>query len=101
MIINFFSDSWEDRDQLTRGLEEQVWGSIFIRIKSLPIPEFSKYYTSLKPSKTSANKWFNEFWEDKFNCTLPIEFKIQKNDTDNSNTTDIDVNSSRKPCTGK
>ncbi|KAK0159072.1 hypothetical protein PV328_009999 [Microctonus aethiopoides] len=93
------SDSWEDRNQITRGLEEQVWGSIFICIRSLPIPEFSKYYTSLKPSIISANKWFNEFWEDKFNCTLPNEFKIYQNDK-NSNIIEIDVNSSRKPCTG-
>ena len=32
--------------------------------------EFDKYFLSLHPSNNSANPWFNEYWEEIFNCSL-------------------------------
>ncbi|KAK0162675.1 hypothetical protein PV327_006432 [Microctonus hyperodae] len=92
------SDTWENRDQITHGLEEEIWGSIFIHVKSSPIPAFSKHYTSLKPSNASENIWFNEFWEDKFDCIVPEQFKNNTNYI--TSHMKMIFNSSRKFCTG-
>lgn len=66
------SDGWADRQDVVNEFEEQAVGSISIRIHSPYITSFDDYYFSLNPFENRRNPWFREFWEDKFNCTMPI-----------------------------
>lgn len=66
------SDGWADRQDVVSEFEEQAVGSISIRIHSPYIKSFDDYYFALNPFENRRNPWFREFWEDKFNCTMPV-----------------------------
>lgn len=71
------SDGWADRVEVTQNYEEQAWGGFSIRIHSPRVDDFDPYYFSLKPYMNNRNPWFNEFWEQRFNCTLAKEEEDQ------------------------
>lgn len=78
--LNFYSDGWADRPDVLgtmvdsrtqrRALSDHVLGGISIRLHSPKVPDFDEYFWSLKPRANNPNPWFNEFWEQKFNCTF-------------------------------
>ncbi|GBN99423.1 Metabotropic glutamate receptor 5 [Araneus ventricosus] len=65
------SDGWSDRNDVTEEYEKEALGGISIRIHSTYDHSFDPYYFSLKPHNNSRNPWFREFWEYRFNCSLP------------------------------
>ncbi|GIY57906.1 metabotropic glutamate receptor 1 [Caerostris darwini] len=65
------SDGWSDRNDVTEEYEKEAHGGISIRIHSTYDRSFDPYYFSLKPHNNSRNPWFREFWEYRFNCSLP------------------------------
>ena len=67
-----FSDGWADRMDVVQGYEAEAVGGISIRIHSPRVDSFDKEYFALKPDKSTLarNPWFQEFWENRFNCTL-------------------------------
>ncbi|KAA0188802.1 hypothetical protein HAZT_HAZT008991 [Hyalella azteca] len=67
------SDGWADRTDVVDGLEEIFTGGISVRIKKPYLMDFDKYYFALKPMQNSRNPWFEEFWQHKFNCSLPVK----------------------------
>lgn len=80
--FSFFSDGWADRKDVVQELEEEAWGGISLRIRSPPVKDFDTYFKALRPRTNTRNPWFDEFWEDRFNCSL--------NESDTT----------RDPCTG-
>ncbi|XP_053699365.1 metabotropic glutamate receptor 1-like [Sabethes cyaneus] len=66
------SDGWADRADVVQNYERQALGSISIRIHSPYVKSFDNYYFSLNPFSNKRNPWFQEFWETKFNCRLPV-----------------------------
>ena len=65
------SDAWCCRDFVVHDLEEVVEGSISVTPMSYPLQGFDHYYGSLRPENNQHNPWFEEFWQDKFQCVLP------------------------------
>lgn len=65
------SDGWSDRYDVIEGYEIEAVGGISVRIYSPYVTEFDPYYFSLHPDNNTRNPWFREFWEHRFNCTLP------------------------------
>ncbi|XP_054722394.1 metabotropic glutamate receptor 5-like [Uloborus diversus] len=65
------SDGWSDRPDVTESYEYEALGGISIRIHSTYDRSFDPYYFRLRPGRNNRNPWFREFWEYRFNCTLP------------------------------
>ncbi|KAF8365679.1 mgl-2 [Pristionchus pacificus] len=74
------SDGWADREDVVEGIEEMAIGSLSIRIHSPNVPAFEDYYHALTPENNTANPWFREFWEFKFNCSFTIPKEEKKSD---------------------
>lgn len=70
-FLFYYSDGWSDRHDVTEAYEQEALGGISIRIHSSYDHSFDPYYFSLKPHKNNRNPWFTEFWEYRFNCSLP------------------------------
>lgn len=108
------SDGWADRQDVVSEYEEQAVGSISIRIHSPYIESFDDYYFALNPFENRRNPWFREFWEDKFNCTMPVGARkpttvptlieastaSDDNETDYTTTTPLSV-TQRPLCSGE
>lgn len=75
------SDGWSDRYDVIEGYEVEAVGGISVRIYSPYVTEFDPYYFSLHPDNNTRNPWFREFWEHRFNCTLPSSFPASSNDS--------------------
>lgn len=65
------SDGWGKQQKLVEGLEDIALGAITVELKSTRIPEFDDYMMSLTPDNNDRNPWFEQYWEDTFNCVLP------------------------------
>ncbi|XP_067125897.1 metabotropic glutamate receptor 1-like isoform X1 [Centruroides vittatus] len=65
------SDGWSDRGDVVANIEEVAVGGISVRIYSPYVSEFDSYYFNLTPYNNNRNPWFKEFWEHRFNCSLP------------------------------
>ncbi|XP_071549706.1 metabotropic glutamate receptor 5-like isoform X2 [Panulirus ornatus] len=65
------SDGWADRSDVVGGLEEAAVGGLSIKIQSWPVAEFDDHYFRLEPDNNTRNPWFREFWQMRFNCSLP------------------------------
>ena len=62
------SDSWGSNR--FPKYNEVILGSL-ITVPQVPVnKEFEEHFLSLHPSNNSANPWFNEYWEEMFNCSL-------------------------------
>ncbi|XP_077539072.1 metabotropic glutamate receptor 5-like [Haemaphysalis longicornis] len=64
------SDAWTTDETLLEGIVQQAVGGLAFRTHVRQDEEFKAYYTQLKPGNNDRNPWFNQFWEQKFNCTL-------------------------------
>lgn len=56
---------------MVEGLEDIALGAITVELKSSHIPEFDEYMMSLTPETNDRNPWFEQYWEDTFDCVLP------------------------------
>jgi metabotropic glutamate receptor 2/3 len=62
------SDAWATRvNPLHKHL---VRGMLGLVPQVLHVPEFDKYFKSLTPSNSSNNRWFDEYWQSIFMCSL-------------------------------
>ncbi|RWS26412.1 metabotropic glutamate receptor 1-like protein 2 [Leptotrombidium deliense] len=71
------SDGWSDRPDVVEGFEHEAVGGISVRIDSPYVQEFDSYYFNLNPENNTRNPWFQEFWEFKFNCSLPLKTRSE------------------------
>lgn len=83
---------------MIHGYEAEAKGSLSIRIHSPYVTSFDDYYFSLNPFNNTRNPWFQEFWQDRFNCVIPNASiskpnKLKNNTSDNKFTSNNSVNS--------
>ncbi|XP_063366245.1 metabotropic glutamate receptor 1-like [Cydia amplana] len=64
------SDGWADRGDVVAGLQVPADGALTLRIRSPYLDGFDTHYHNLHPRNNTRNPWFQEFWEQKFNCSL-------------------------------
>ncbi|XP_053604548.1 metabotropic glutamate receptor 5-like isoform X2 [Plodia interpunctella] len=64
------SDGWADRRDVVAGVEPAARLALTLRIRSPYLHDFDRYYHALTPHNNKRNPWFQEFWEQKFNCSL-------------------------------
>ncbi|CAL4121485.1 unnamed protein product, partial [Meganyctiphanes norvegica] len=72
------SDGWADRsDVVPTGLEEEAVGGLTIKIHSSHVQEFDDHYFALHPDNNLRNPWFRQFWQQRFNCSLPGDGQVE------------------------
>lgn len=66
------SVSWSNRDDITKSLEPVAEGTITFGHLVGKNTNFENYFRSLNLSNypQNHNRWFQEFWESRFNCSL-------------------------------
>ena len=68
--LNFVaSDGWGARSFIAPG-SEVANGTLTIQVEPHEIKEFREYYLKLKPKTNKRNVWFEEFWEQTFECSF-------------------------------
>ena len=78
---------------LCKILYWQLEGSLVLQLISSKVASLKEYITQLTPAKNERNPWFNEFWEEVFNCKLPINTY--------SNETQLNITDGHHLCSGK
>ncbi|KAF2357748.1 Receptor ligand binding region [Trinorchestia longiramus] len=69
MKIFVGSDGWTVKT-VQKHLQSVVENTIAVQPLVQQIPGFDSYFSRLRPESNSRNPWFQEFWEDKFQCSL-------------------------------
>ena len=81
---NYFSfiasDGWGTQEKLVVGVEEEAEGAITVELQSKEIEEFD-YYIGNLTAYHKRNPWFQEYWQDTFECRLPSY--VDNDNTDN------------------
>ncbi|XP_075975715.1 metabotropic glutamate receptor 5-like [Anticarsia gemmatalis] len=67
------SDGWADRRDVVQGVERAARHALTLRIRSPYLADFDAHYLALSPHNNTRNPWFQEFWEQKFGCSLAAE----------------------------
>lgn len=71
LCLCILSDGWSDRRDVVEGVEDYARGQMSLKIYSKhPAHVFDEYYLNLKPNNNLQNPWFEDFWEEKFKCSL-------------------------------
>ena len=65
------ADGWGTQQSPIKGNEKAAEGALTIVLQATPIPEFDRYFTSLKPAHNDRNPWFREYWANIHNCKWP------------------------------
>ncbi|XP_071082339.1 metabotropic glutamate receptor 8-like [Haliotis cracherodii] len=64
------SDSWGAKIHPVFSQEVAAEGTVTILPKRQIIPEFDEYFLNLKPENNTRNLWFEDYWEEVFDCSL-------------------------------
>ena len=79
--------TWIGSDSWGKSVSPKYYNLVHGMLSTIPrvslSEEFDKYFLSLHPSNNSANPWFNEYWEEIFNCSLGNRKDVPKCDLDN------------------
>ncbi|XP_078679957.1 uncharacterized protein LOC144915447 isoform X3 [Branchiostoma floridae x Branchiostoma belcheri] len=59
---------WGDLLSVARGFEVAARGAITLTIPDSQVPDWQTYFENLQPGSYFRNPWFNEFWNDHFQC---------------------------------
>ncbi|XP_065057393.1 metabotropic glutamate receptor 3-like [Rhopilema esculentum] len=63
------SDGWGTRSFVASG-KTVANGTITFQVDHSEVREFREYFLKLKPATNKRNVWFEQFWEETFNCTF-------------------------------
>jgi metabotropic glutamate receptor 2/3 len=76
------SDSWGGARFLKYS--DLLSGDLHTTVQVPPNKEFEDHFLSLHPSNNSANPWFDEYWEEMFNCSLGVRrINVEECDLEN------------------
>ena len=64
------SEAWGASTEIISKTEKVVEGSLVFQKHSEEIEEFKNHFLSLRPENNTRNFWFEEFWEDLFQCNI-------------------------------
>ncbi|XP_044742127.1 metabotropic glutamate receptor [Chrysoperla carnea] len=73
------SDGWGKQQKLVEGVESVAEGAITVELQSTHVPGFDEYMKSLTPENNARNPWFEEYWEEIFECTLEKNVPLTTN----------------------
>ncbi|XP_035691717.1 uncharacterized protein LOC118426443 isoform X2 [Branchiostoma floridae] len=59
---------WGDLLSVARDFEIAARGAITLTIPASPVQDWQTYFENLQPGSYFRNPWFNEFWNDHFQC---------------------------------
>ncbi|XP_077451824.1 metabotropic glutamate receptor 3 [Stigmatopora argus] len=76
------SDGWGAQESIVKGNEITAEGAITLELAANHVPDFNRYFLSLKPGENTRNPWFREFWEQHFQCSLGGETALPMCDED-------------------
>ena len=74
------SDSWGNNRLLTHN--ELIHGLLSTVPQVHQSADFDNYFLTLHPKNNTANPWFNEYWEEVFNCSLGGRTGVEDCDID-------------------
>ncbi|XKL62464.1 hypothetical protein PGB90_002297 [Kerria lacca] len=63
------SDIWATRFNQIKNYEAEAKGSMTLGIDDTKMFEFDEYFLSRNLTNNQRNPWFEEFWENRFNCS--------------------------------
>ncbi|XP_013414763.1 uncharacterized protein LOC106176781 isoform X2 [Lingula anatina] len=69
-VIWLAADAWGPYESVPSGLEKIARGAITLGFHTAPSVEFGQYLRNLTLASNTRNVWFNEFWEQHFECDL-------------------------------
>ena len=76
--------TWIGSDSLGNSISPKYYSVAHGMISTIPqvrqSEEFDDYFLSLHPNNNSANPWFNEYWEEIFNCSLGMRTGVSNCD---------------------
>lgn len=64
------SDGWGRQEKIVEGVEEIAEGALTVELENKEIEEFDEYMRLRTPENNQRNPWFEEYWEDFFQCSL-------------------------------
>eukprot|EP00112_Aurelia_sp_Birch-Aquarium-sp1_P023954 Seg734.17 transcript_id=Seg734.17/GoldUCD/mRNA.D3Y31 product="Metabotropic glutamate receptor 3" protein_id=Seg734.17/GoldUCD/D3Y31 len=76
------SDGWGSRAYIAPD-KTVANGSITFQVETEEVKEFRDYFLNLKPATNTRNIWFNNFWEETFNCAWKNDSNVKKMCTGN------------------
>lgn len=72
------ADGWGTHQKLVEGVESVAWGAITVELQAKAIPDFDEYMKALTPWSNARNPWFNEYWQEWFDCQLQASLMQQQ-----------------------
>lgn len=72
------SDAWSGRT-VKPSVQDVAKNALTIQPEVRKVPDFDKYFKSLKPASHPENPWFAEYWEQIFNCTFSERLNHRRN----------------------
>ncbi|XP_013382567.1 uncharacterized protein LOC106153255 [Lingula anatina] len=79
-LVFIGTESWADRESVVEGYETLTKGAITFKFNKGNVPGFDSYFKTKTLQNNKQNPWFNEFWEQIFDCNLEGNFnKTRKN----------------------
>ena len=76
------SESWGNDMTAINKYNELIHGLLSTVPKVHRSANFDEYFLTLNPRNNTANPWFNEYWEEIFNCSLGGQTGVQDCDVD-------------------
>ncbi len=64
---------------MARGYYEEALGSLSVKAYSPLVKEFDEYFTALNPENNLRNVWFEEYWQERFECYIEEKNKKEFN----------------------
>ena len=86
-LIFLASHHWGVRQSVPAGVEDIVNGAITVDFLTQNVPDFLRYFKSLRPWTNSRNPWFAEYWQHQFHCYLSGDLTQTYNDSCDPNLT--------------
>ena len=66
------SDGWGRQPHVVKDADEVAEGALTVELHTEPIPGFDAYMAALTPEANTRNPWFEEYWQETFNCSLHL-----------------------------
>ena len=73
-LIWISGHTWGTKPAVVQGHSKLAHGAVTIEFQSTMIKPFMRYFKNLRPASNTRNPWFQEFWQNHFECSLSSDF---------------------------
>ena len=77
-LVLIASESWGNLKSVIKGHENAAEGFITFKVNAPVLNEFNTYMGNLKPTQNKRNPWFDEYYQQLYQCNLPGGYKYQR-----------------------